>query len=323
MYPVFSTMLLLEPNELIEMYFDIYLNLFGELKSKEIADKINDSQKVNDYLNNLKISGKSPSAVEIGGLLMSIRSLLFAKPETICLSGLFLLLKWNNYRRYNDEMVYDPEEVSHICAEFINYCSKMKFNRTDSCFTRLFNQIASKSPTLVNQKSYIVIKGGEVQGNELGLMVYTLKSLGFDSKRVFYYTYNAHTINSYLRFDNSEFYEDEFVAKNGRSYKRLLKKFILSGKQDFVVKDIYKHIVKANKTLIRIVPKDFYAIDKYVVFYDTDSIVGDYITLDLNYYAVKDKYLYRNSSVEVGPQNILLKELYPLNDTLALSDAGS
>jgi hypothetical protein len=133
---------------LTEVYIDIYKYEYGEKKAREVIAKIEGSNKINQYISALLIKNVTPSVKGIQTLMNSIAYFIFSKEETLCLGGLATIILWRNmWIIHND--VSDNETIIEdfdsrvvtICIALIEDCSKNKFNKGDSFFTKFYRKI--------------------------------------------------------------------------------------------------------------------------------------------------------------------------------------
>ena len=146
-YNTIKYMNLFTPEALANEFMEQYQYEFGQKKVIEIVRKIEDSDKVNDYLNKILSDNIKPSAKGLETLMNTISYFMFSKEETLCLGGLATFILWRN-RFIIKEDIFDAieqENIDHylapICSELINNCSINKYNKSDNFFLRFQKRI--------------------------------------------------------------------------------------------------------------------------------------------------------------------------------------
>ncbi len=146
-YNTIKYMNLFTPEALANEFMEQYQYEFGQKKVVEIVRKIEDSDKVNYYLNNILSDNIKPSAKGLETLMNTISYFMFSKEETLCLGGLATFILWRN-RYMNKENIFDvleQEEIdvllTPICSQLINNCSINKYNKSDNFFLRFQKRI--------------------------------------------------------------------------------------------------------------------------------------------------------------------------------------
>jgi hypothetical protein len=135
-------MLSLEPEVLPMLFLEQYQFEFGEKKSLEIAEKIQSSEKVFLYINQMLMAKLNPAPKDLILLMNSIPYFMFAKEETLCLGGLIVLSKWmSNTFDINNLYGSNAAAITKICADFIIECNENKYKKSNNMFTRLFDKI--------------------------------------------------------------------------------------------------------------------------------------------------------------------------------------
>lgn len=155
MASVYEIMLKFHPDTLVDIFLKQYMHDYGEKKVKEIVITVRQSEKVQDHIRYLLLNEHAPTDMSIGSVLNTMSYFLFSKPETLCLGGLIFIITWKDVLvdTYEDvfEEAYEDESnkiATRICADYIARCSKMKFTKIDTCFTRFFDTIKN-----INQNS--------------------------------------------------------------------------------------------------------------------------------------------------------------------------
>ena len=138
----YSTMLNFTSDALANIFLEQYQFEIGEKKCIEIVRKVEDSEKVNQYIKNIINGDLKPSPKGLMILMNTISYFMFAKEETLCLGGLATFSLWKSHcgaiKNYFDD---GNLEDARICADFIMECSKNKYNKSDNFFTRFFRKI--------------------------------------------------------------------------------------------------------------------------------------------------------------------------------------
>ncbi len=135
-------MLKFEPGRLCNIFCEEFIKEYGENKSKEIVYKIEDSEKVIYYLDQILNKNIKPSPEGLGTLLNTITYFIFSKAETLCMGGLAIMTRWKVRAiddKYND--IFSKDEIVEICADFIILCSKLKMFKSSNTFQHFFNRI--------------------------------------------------------------------------------------------------------------------------------------------------------------------------------------
>ena len=131
---------LFTPEALANQFMEQYQFEYGQKKVIEIVRKVEDSEKVNNYLNSILFDNIKPSAKGLETLMNTISYFMFSKEETLCLGALATFILWRN-RYMIKRNIYDAvqqESIDHqltpICVELINNCSINKYNKLDNFF---------------------------------------------------------------------------------------------------------------------------------------------------------------------------------------------
>jgi NADH:ubiquinone oxidoreductase subunit E len=146
-YNTIKYMNLFTPEALANEFMEQYQYEFGQKKVIEIVRKIEDSDKVNDYLNSILSDRIKPSAKGLETLMNTISYFMFSKEETLCLGGLATFIIWRNRFMVNEDIfdALEQEKIDHlltpICSELINNCSINKYNKSDNFFLRFQKRI--------------------------------------------------------------------------------------------------------------------------------------------------------------------------------------
>jgi hypothetical protein len=146
---IIEIMLEFTPEALAGEFAELYKFEHGEKKVIEIIRKVENSKKVQQYLNNILSQGIKPSAKGLETLMNTISYFMFSKEETLCLGGLSCFILWrnkwmilNNIWDVTEQQSIDEQLVT-ICVDLINNCSANKYNKYDNFFLRFERKIAA------------------------------------------------------------------------------------------------------------------------------------------------------------------------------------
>lgn len=132
------------PDALAEIYLEQFKYEYGEKKLREVIQKIEDSEKVSNYISAMLHRNLNPTAKEVEVLMNSIPYFMFSKEETLCLGGLATIIIWKNkwiiHNDFPDEEALKVLEskVTVLCATLISNCSQNKYNKAENFFLRFF-----------------------------------------------------------------------------------------------------------------------------------------------------------------------------------------
>jgi hypothetical protein len=132
---------------LADEFFEQYKYEYGEKKAVEIAHTVEDSEKVQNYLQSILIQDIKPSAKGLWTLMNTISYFMFSKEETVCLGGLSCFVLWRNKWLSQNGIFDSIEQVEfdkahvEICIELIDNCSTYKYNKFNNFFYRFQSRI--------------------------------------------------------------------------------------------------------------------------------------------------------------------------------------
>lgn len=135
------------PEALIEQFASQYEYEYGRKKVLEIVNKVQNSEKISQYLMDLLINRINPSPKGLEMIMNTMNYFMFSKEETLCLGGLFCFIQWrNSFFSINDFSLEETEEIdlekfTPICAQFIRICERNKYNKSDNFFLRFERKI--------------------------------------------------------------------------------------------------------------------------------------------------------------------------------------
>jgi hypothetical protein len=112
-------------SELFQEFVSMYLREYGEKKAKDIADKVNDSDKCRKFLiqaNNFKGQVGTDDFV---ATILSSTSFSFSKAETVCLATILLLFRWQ-LEIGTPNGIADEVYLNKIFFRIIDKCDKYK-----------------------------------------------------------------------------------------------------------------------------------------------------------------------------------------------------
>lgn len=119
----------------------IYEN--GESKTISIMKKLADSQKVTDLSTRMCLAGDIASASELIYFVNGLSFFLFSKSETICLATISIAVL--RFRAYG-ELITDSinNDIVAYILEVCYKCERMKFNRSDTYYTRVYKKLTDE-----------------------------------------------------------------------------------------------------------------------------------------------------------------------------------
>ncbi len=132
---------------LADVFFEQYKYEYGERKTVEIIHKVEDSEKVQNYLQSIILRDIKPSAKGLETLMNTISYFMFSKEETLCLGGLACFVLWRNKWMIHNDVFDALEQIEidkthvDICIELINNCSTNKYNKYNNFFYRFQTKI--------------------------------------------------------------------------------------------------------------------------------------------------------------------------------------
>ena len=144
---ILRDMLKFTPDGLINEFWEQYKYEYGEKKAIEIVRKVEDSDKIQQYLQFILNDDIKPSPKGLERVMNSTSYFMFSKEETLCLGGLTCFLMWRNrwMIKNNVSGALEKERIDHqivnICVEFIDNCSINKYAKYDNFFLRFQRRI--------------------------------------------------------------------------------------------------------------------------------------------------------------------------------------
>lgn len=136
-------------DDLLNDYCSFYIQSFGQIEFEKIAEKIQSSPKINDFLketNRLKIK---PSSTDFLSTIHSVLYFTFAKPEKISIAGIILLSRWNKFIAIPNN-ISDNYHLNNTLLNIINKSNSFKFHLSseDNFFEKFLSQTKIKYTNL-------------------------------------------------------------------------------------------------------------------------------------------------------------------------------
>lgn len=129
----------LSADKITELFLRSYISEYGELKARQVVEKVTTSVRVNTYLQTIAEMKIIPSSRGITGTVIADKYFAFSKAETLCLGSLSLFSRWNDFYNDNDDAFLSEEEASSLAREIIEDCHRLKFGK-NNFFTRFYSQ---------------------------------------------------------------------------------------------------------------------------------------------------------------------------------------
>lgn len=123
------------PKKLFDEFAEQYVVDYGKSKFEKIAEVVHSSVNIKIYIQNVIDNKSTPNAENIQYVLNTHKFFLFAKEETICLSGLSIILKWSGLQFMGNDKEHEKLVVK-IMAQLIDKCAKLKYNQFNSFFQK-------------------------------------------------------------------------------------------------------------------------------------------------------------------------------------------
>lgn len=138
---LYEKLKLVEPDEIIDIYFRLFIFDFGEALAVNLNEKVAYSNKTDDYLNQVLRSHHQPTSKEILNLLSGTSFLFFANVEKLCYSAFILMQYWKVTGDTNGIQV-DKDLYKKTLVEIAYNCRKLKLKKRDSMFDRYFKDLS-------------------------------------------------------------------------------------------------------------------------------------------------------------------------------------
>lgn len=113
--------------QLIELFFDLFNKEYGEVKSTEIFNNVQSSNKANRFLADSLYTRKRYPPISFVTVINTGRNFLFKKPEVICFASLILLVKWQ-INVGNSIGLSDESYLKKMLFGIISECDKQKIH---------------------------------------------------------------------------------------------------------------------------------------------------------------------------------------------------
>jgi hypothetical protein len=146
---IIEFMLKFTPDALATEFMEQYKFEYGEKKVIEIIRKVENSDKVQQYLANILYNDIKPSPKGLETVMNTMSYFMFSREETLCLGGLACFIMWRN-RWMIKNNIFDAREQNfidktlvHICVEYVDDRSKCKYNINNNFFFRFQRRIGN------------------------------------------------------------------------------------------------------------------------------------------------------------------------------------
>lgn len=168
----------------------------GDVKVREIIDKINKSDKVRKFLYEVNSTKSTLVSDDFIFCIQSNINFTFAKAETISIATILLLEKWNSHVNIPNQLA-DSDYIRDIFFRILDKCDgyKLHLDSTENFFGRFYTFLEKGLNKVVEDKNdpnYWVI---------LAMDAVSFYSIGFDKSRPVWYdfTFNTFILNcSYI-----------------------------------------------------------------------------------------------------------------------------
>ncbi|MNK15587.1 hypothetical protein D3C87_337330 [compost metagenome] len=138
--PMNHLMLKFNFEKLSDVFITRFIQELGMSKAEEIFEKVNSSNKVLSYLNEVGKNSYRPTYKGIISTLNTLPYFIFCKGETLCIAALTVLLNWQH--QFDEDMIIlSEDEITEVAADIINYCHSIKLDKRSSMFTRFFDDL--------------------------------------------------------------------------------------------------------------------------------------------------------------------------------------
>ncbi|HEY5391248.1 MAG TPA: hypothetical protein VIJ57_03950 [Hanamia sp.] len=131
---------------LFQEYVSLYLKEYGEKKAKEIADKVNNSNRCNKLLVAANKSRAQLGSDDFVATVLSSISFSFSNAETVCLASLLLLFRWQ-LETGIPFSITDEAHLNRIFFRIIDKCDKFKthISSNQNFFIKFYAYLADKN----------------------------------------------------------------------------------------------------------------------------------------------------------------------------------
>jgi hypothetical protein len=170
---------------LFQEFVSLYLREFGEKKAKEIADKVNSSNKCQKLLiesNRLKVQLGSDDFITT---ILSSINFSFAKAETVCLASLLLMFRWQ-LEIGMPQSIVDEAYLRKIFFRIIDKSNKFKAHISSN--QNFFEQFLSQLDKKANE-FHVREEGPALDGNAPTSRL-IIPNIGIDGIRINETTYS-------------------------------------------------------------------------------------------------------------------------------------
>jgi hypothetical protein len=131
-------------NTLFQEYVSLYLKGYGDKKAKDIADKVNKSNKCERFLQNAALTRIQPGSDDFVVTILSSTSFSFAKAETVCLASLLLMFRWQLETGIPNRIINEIQ-LNSVFFKIIDKCTKFKthVSANENFFDEFYKHIAN------------------------------------------------------------------------------------------------------------------------------------------------------------------------------------
>lgn len=132
----------IDHKKLLNDFVQYALLQLGELKIKDISNKVNSSKKINDFLIEIRNYNGLLSTNDFVSCIHSSISFTFAKSETIAIASIFLLIKWEN-ETSKPLSLSSQEYLNRTFFSILDKCDgfKLHINNSLNFFERFYKKI--------------------------------------------------------------------------------------------------------------------------------------------------------------------------------------
>jgi hypothetical protein len=187
--------------KLLNDYCVYYIQSFGQIEFEKITEKIQSSEKINNFLketNRLKIK---PTSSDFLAVIHSVFYFTFAKPEKISIAGIILLSRWNKFIAIPNNLS-DNYNLNKTFFNIINKSDSFKFHLSsgENFFGKFLSETKNKyevrnntfnSPNIFSEIVYDAVLAHIIEEDKL-------TKVGIFNCYIFYSTY----VSLYTSFVN-------------------------------------------------------------------------------------------------------------------------
>jgi hypothetical protein len=211
-------------------------NELGDVKVRDIVDKVNKSDKVRKFLFEANINKYRLGSDNFLGCIHSSVSFTFAKAETISIATILVLEKWNTLVNIPNQIA-DSDYIKEIFFRIIDKCDgfKLHLDSTQNFFARFYTYLENGFTKVVADKNdpyFWIITA---------IDAIAFYKIGFDRDRPVWddYAYNVFILNCsliyYIEFPNEI---DQIGWDDSNPKKNLFNELVLKITLDFIKKRV-------------------------------------------------------------------------------------